>query len=150
MFSNAALSRSQFCFDPLQIYRQETLLSSNVCYWKSAKSVNNFRSKKRPAFEKNRLFGLQAGVGGPWFESWRGHNLQLDFRCCVFKRFLLYEKSIWLNVLLTPWCSFLLLFTARWWQKWGLFTWIPTDSCNRFAKKKEETRGTCKIPYTSL
>ena len=67
-----ALSRSQFCFDRLQNYRQETLLSSNVCYWKSAKSVNNFRSKKRTAFEKNRLFGFQAGVGGPWFESRRG------------------------------------------------------------------------------
>ena len=53
----------------LQIYRQETLLSSNVWYWKSAKSVNNFRSKKRTAFAKNRLFSFQAGVGGPCFES---------------------------------------------------------------------------------
>ena len=55
MFMNAALSRSQFCFDFLQNYGQGSLVSSNVCYWKSAKSVNNFRSKKRTAFTKNRF-----------------------------------------------------------------------------------------------
>ena len=55
MIMNAALSRSQFCFDFLQNYGQGSLVSSNVCYWKSAKSVNNFRSKKRTAFTKNRF-----------------------------------------------------------------------------------------------
>ena len=109
MFSNAALSRSQFCFDPLQIYRQETLLSSNVCYWKSAKSVNNFRSKKRTAFEKNRLFGFQAGVGGPWFESRRGRKF-CNLIFLVFLNYSYYTKKKlkhrkWLNILLTPWCS---------------------------------------------
>ena len=55
MFMNAALSRSQFCLDFLQNYGQGSLVSFNVCYWKSAKSVNNFQSKKRTAFTKNRF-----------------------------------------------------------------------------------------------
>ena len=109
MFSNAALSRSQFCFDPLQNYRQDTLLSSDVCYWKSAKSVNNFRSKKRTAFEKNRLFGFQAGIGGPWFESRRGQKFFNLIFLVVFSNDSYYTKKIryrkWLNILLTPWCS---------------------------------------------
>ena len=56
---NAALSFSQLCFDFLQIHRQEILISSNVCYRKLAKSVNNFRSKKRTAFTKNRFLVFQ-------------------------------------------------------------------------------------------
>ena len=118
MFSNAALSRSQFCFDPLQIYRQETLLSSNVCYWKSAKSVDNFRSKKRTAFSKNHLFGFQAGVGGPWFESRRGQNFFNLIFVVVFSNDSYYTKKIkyrkWLNILLTPWCSCCLYDWLNW------------------------------------
>ena len=41
-FSYGALSRSQFLFDFLQIWIQGTKLFSTVCYWKSAKSVENF------------------------------------------------------------------------------------------------------------
>ena len=108
MFSNEALSRSQFCFNPLQNYRRESLASSDVCYWKLAKSVNNFRSKKRTAFEKNRLFGFQAGVGGPWFESRRGQNF-FNLIFVVFSNDSYYTKKMkyrkWLNILLTPWCS---------------------------------------------
>ena len=37
-----ALSRSQFCFDCLQILIQGRKLISFVCYWKSAKSVDKF------------------------------------------------------------------------------------------------------------
>ena len=37
LFSNAALSRSQFCFDFLQNNRQESLVSSHVCYLKISK-----------------------------------------------------------------------------------------------------------------
>ena len=41
-FSVPALSRSQFCFDCLQILIQGRKLISFVCYWKSAKSVDKF------------------------------------------------------------------------------------------------------------
>ena len=47
-----ALSRSQFCSDFLQNWAQGTKLSSNVCYWKSAKSVGNFRKYREPRFRK--------------------------------------------------------------------------------------------------
>ena len=47
-----ALSRSQFCSDFLQNWAQGTKLSSNVCYWKSAKSVGNFRQYGEPRFRK--------------------------------------------------------------------------------------------------
>ena len=51
-FFDAALSRSQFCFDFLQNLIQGTKLSSVVCYWKSAKSVDNFYQYGRPRFRK--------------------------------------------------------------------------------------------------
>ena len=41
-FSVPALSRSQFCFDCLQILIQGRKLILFVCYWKSAKSVGKF------------------------------------------------------------------------------------------------------------
>ena len=47
-----ALSQSQFCSDCLQNWAQGTKLSSNVCYWKSAKSVGNFRQYGEPRFRK--------------------------------------------------------------------------------------------------
>ena len=52
MFFNAALSRSQFCSDFLQNWAQGTKLSSNVCYWKSAKSVGSFWKYREPRFRK--------------------------------------------------------------------------------------------------
>ena len=51
-FLNRALSRSHFLSDFLQNFIQGTLLSSGVCYWKSAKSVGNFRQYSRPRFRK--------------------------------------------------------------------------------------------------
>ena len=57
----AALSRSQFWSDFLQILRQEAHNSCIVWYWKSARSINNFRSKKRTAFESHRCFGSEPG-----------------------------------------------------------------------------------------
>ena len=51
-FFSGALSRSQFCFDFLQNWGQGTKLSSNVCYWKSAKSFGNFRKYREPRFRK--------------------------------------------------------------------------------------------------
>jgi len=42
-FSIPALSRSQFCFDFLQNWAQGTKLSFKLCFWKSTKSVGNFR-----------------------------------------------------------------------------------------------------------
>ena len=42
-FSVPALSRSQFCFDCLQILIQGRKLILYVCYWKSANSVDKFR-----------------------------------------------------------------------------------------------------------
>ena len=68
----AALSRSQFWSDFLQILRQEAHNSCIVWYWKSARSVNNFRSKKRTAFESHRCFGFRARLRGPGFESRQG------------------------------------------------------------------------------
>ena len=68
----AALSRSQFWSDFLQILIQEAHNSFIVWYWKSARSVNNFRSKKRTAFESHRCFGFRARLGGHGFESRRG------------------------------------------------------------------------------
>ena len=68
----AALSRSQYWSDFLQILIQEAHNSFIVWYWKSARSVNNFRSKKRTAFESHRWFGFRARLGGHGFESRRG------------------------------------------------------------------------------
>ena len=103
MFMNAAaLSRSQFCFNFLQNYGQGSLVSSNVCYWKSAKSVNNLRLKKQTAFTKNLflLFKPVSEVRGSGTKV-----LQLDScYCCDNSWLSLYEKSKWLNILLTPWC----------------------------------------------
>ena len=66
MFFIAALSQSQFCFNFLQNWAQGTKLSSNVCYWKSAKSVGSFRKYRQPRFQKNqnwhqKLFFFQIG-----------------------------------------------------------------------------------------
>ena len=44
----AALSRSQFCFDSLQIWTQYSLRPSCIWYLKSAKSVGNFRFYYKP------------------------------------------------------------------------------------------------------
>ena len=52
-----------------------TRSTSNSCivwYWKSARSINNFRSKKRTAFESHRCFGFRAELWGRGFESQRG------------------------------------------------------------------------------
>ena len=51
-FSRAALSRSQFWSDFVQIWTQCSLMVSRVCYWKLAKSVGNFRRYGRPRFRK--------------------------------------------------------------------------------------------------
>ena len=56
----AALSRSQFWSDFLQILVEKAHNSFIVWYWKSARSVNNFQSKKRTAFESHRCFGFRA------------------------------------------------------------------------------------------
>ena len=82
-------------------------IDKKLCYWKSAKSVNNFRSKKRTAFSKNRLFCFRACVGGPWFDPRFGQNFfNLNFSSCDREWFLLCEKHRkWLNILLTLWCS---------------------------------------------
>ena len=68
----AALSRSQFWSDFLQNLGQGTIKSCIVWYWKSARSINNFRSKKRTAFESHRCFGFRAELWGRGFESQRG------------------------------------------------------------------------------
>ena len=47
-----ALSRSQFCSDFLQNWWRGRKLSSAVCYWKSARSVGNFRQYGGPRFRK--------------------------------------------------------------------------------------------------
>merc|ERR1712148_5434 len=44
LFSVAALSRSQFCSDFLQILGRVSKSQPTVCYLKSAKSVDNFGS----------------------------------------------------------------------------------------------------------
>ena len=75
----AALSRSQFWSDFLQILRQDAINSCIVWYWKSARSVNNFRSKKRTAFEKNRCLGFWARLGGHGFDPRPGQSFALDF-----------------------------------------------------------------------
>ena len=51
-FSRAALSRSQFWSDFVQIWTQCSLTVSRVCYWKSTKSVGNFSQYSRPRFRK--------------------------------------------------------------------------------------------------
>ena len=68
----AALSRSQFWSDFLQNLGQGTIKSCIVWYWKSARSINNFRSKKQTAFESHRCFGFRAELWGRGFESQRG------------------------------------------------------------------------------
>ena len=82
IFFNAALSFSQLCFDFLQIHRQEILISSNVCYRKLAKSVNNFRSKSGPRLRKiaSRFFSRcrMSLVRSPAGTK----VLQLNFCCC--------------------------------------------------------------------
>ena len=77
----AALSRSQFWSDFLQNLGQGTIKSCIVWYWKSARSINNFRSKKRTAFESHRCFGFRARLGGHGFESRRGQIFFCDFEC---------------------------------------------------------------------
>ena len=67
----SALSWSQFWSDFLQNYGQGAINSFIVWYWKSARSVNNFRSKKRTAFESHRCFGFRARLWGRGFESRR-------------------------------------------------------------------------------
>ena len=47
MCMNAALPRSQFCFDFLQILGRESKTSSRVCYLKLAKSVYNSTSGRK-------------------------------------------------------------------------------------------------------
>ena len=144
MFSNAALSRSQFCFDFLQNYRQESLTSSNVCYWKSAKSVDNFRSKKRTAFSKNRLFCFRACVGGPWFDPRFGQIFfNLNFSSCDREWFLLCEKHRkWLNILLTLWCSCISLLSSvnllcdGYILIIAIFSFIKFNNCSSKTKNK--------------
>ena len=79
----AALSRSQFWSDFLQILIQEAHNSFIVWYWKSARSVNNFRSKKRTAFESHRCFGFWARLGGHGFDPRPGQHFALDFFCDI-------------------------------------------------------------------
>ena len=84
----AALSRSLFWSDLLQIWIREAHNSFIVRYWKSARSVNNFRSKKRSAFESHRCLGFRARLRGPGFKSRRG---QIFF--CVIMILFSYEIS---------------------------------------------------------
>ena len=77
--SVAALSWSQFWSDFLQHYGQGAVKSFIVRYWKSARSVNNFRSKKRTAFKKHCYFGFRARLRGHGFESRRGQTFAFWF-----------------------------------------------------------------------
>ena len=61
-FCVAALSRSQFWSDFLQIWTQVSLTHAGVCYWKSARSVDNFRWLREPRFTKNRFFGAKIEI----------------------------------------------------------------------------------------
>ena len=61
-FCVAALSRSQFWSDFLQIWTQVSLTHAGVCYWKSARSVGNFRWLREPRFTKNRFFGAKIEI----------------------------------------------------------------------------------------
>ena len=61
-FCVAALSRSQFWSDFLQIWTQVSLTHAGVCYWKSARSVGNFRWLREPRFTKNRIFGAKIEI----------------------------------------------------------------------------------------
>ena len=101
MFMNAALSRSQFCSDFLQILGRVSKTSSRVCYWKSAKSVNNFRSKKRTAFTTKSFFWFSRRCRRSVVRSPAGTKvLQLDScYCCDNTWLLFFEKSKWLNIL---------------------------------------------------
>ena len=93
MFSIAALSWSQICFDLFQCYRQDRELSSDVWYWIPGKSADKFQSKKRTVFSKNRFMVFKAvsevpGLIPGWstakyFETW----------ICIYSHFK------WLNVL---------------------------------------------------
>ena len=85
----AALPRSQFWFDLLQILIQEAHNSFIVWYWKSARSVNNFRSKKRSAFEKNRCLGFWVRLGGHGFDPRPGKTFYWIFFC--------YNEWYWLR-----------------------------------------------------
>ena len=69
-----ALSGLHFWSDFPQNYKQGALKSFVVWYWKSARAVNYFRSKKRTAFDKHRCLGVRARFRGPGFESRRGQT----------------------------------------------------------------------------
>ena len=60
MFSFATLSRSQFCFDCLQNLTKDRKLSSAVCYFKSARSVCNFRHFRGPRLRKKTTIKMSA------------------------------------------------------------------------------------------
>merc|ERR1712148_7871 len=53
LFSVAALSRSQFCFDFPKILGRVSKSQPTVCYFKSAKSVGNFGSYGSPRLRRN-------------------------------------------------------------------------------------------------
>ena len=87
----AALSRSQFWSDFLQILIQEAHNSCIVWYWKSARSINNFRSKKLTAFESHRCLRFRARLRGHGFESQRGQTFAFCF--FVILNVICYERS---------------------------------------------------------
>ena len=64
-------SRRDTCVknDMIWNYGQDEIKSFIVWYWKSARSVDNFWSKKRTAFESHCCFGSWARLGGPGFKT---------------------------------------------------------------------------------
>ena len=100
IFMNAALSRSQFCSDFLQILGCVSKTLSRVGYLKSAKSVNNFQSKKADLVYKKSCFWfsrrcqrsvVRSPAGTKVFATW-------FLYCCDYIWLLLYEKIKWLNM----------------------------------------------------
>ena len=75
------------------------------CYWKSAKSVKKFWSKKRTAFTKNRFLVFKP-VRGPWFDPRRGVSFATWSLFFAIKNGCIYTKRVndWICYL-KPWCS---------------------------------------------
>ena len=65
-FFYAALSRSHFLSDFLQNSIQGTLLCCGVCYWKSAKSVGNFRHYRRLRV-RSEIMSAIFDLAGHWY-----------------------------------------------------------------------------------
>ena len=59
MFSNAALSRSQFCFNPLQSYRQGSFVSFDVRIENQQNRSITSSKKNGPRFRKIALLIIE-------------------------------------------------------------------------------------------